>query len=289
MSDIFGSDGSIKTDTSTPSTPTTTSGSAADQQAQTVLGGGSFDATKPPKLPSVKANPLIGVPTDQFGNPQTGWVSTRQWDYTNGVSPSMGLSTIQAGLDTRAARYRDGDEYQISTFDSGTIAGVQQAMRDAGLLSKYSKGSADPFTIAAFKKVLAYANNVGEDWQSAIATLGSMDDISKAAGSRRAPFTATLANPDDLKKVFQQAAYNLLGSNALSDDQLNGMIDAFHSQEIAAQRANYDKAMSGGSIEQTPSASAFAEQQIKEQNKSEVVAKGVGDYMTRLMQMMGVK
>jgi hypothetical protein len=172
-----------------------------------------------------------------------------------------------------APGYYEGDEYDYMQGKSTEfIAAVQGAMEKAGLYSSNHLNKVwDDESANAFKKVLTYANTTGYTWNSALEDLTNMGMKDRygnpvGAGSglpKRAAFTAQVTNPDDLKKVFQQALYNTTGGNFGDPAEVDKYVAAFQAEQTRAQRAQYDAAPYGGTTVDAPDASTMAADQIK--------------------------
>jgi len=148
-------------------------------------------------------------------------------------------------------RYFDGDEWSIFLgLSSETIAGMQEAMQEAGYISvnaTLNYGKWDGTTASAMREILAVANAEGQDWQVAFETavadaVGSgyltaerQSDAEAAAKAEAArqptplpPFQVT--NPDDLRSVVQHTARRILGRNA-DEAMVNQFINNWQSYE----------------------------------------------------------
>lgn len=120
--------------------------------------------------------------------------------------------------------------------------------------------------IGAMADLLYYANALGIPWDQAIVQYQKDFPVKTTlvpGSGRRAPIQ--VSNTDDIKKVFKQAAQNLLGRAV--DDKI---ADAFVGMVQAQQRAQQEQyqAQSGGVVQETANVATLAEQQI--QSKFEV-------------------
>jgi hypothetical protein len=163
---------------------------------------------------------------------------------------------------------------ELNNMDPNIVFLYQQRLNSVGLLDKFTPGKLDKATRGAFKELLSTANQTGASWQS---TLQDIESVGGAAGAdggagsarERAPFVAQLDDPATLRSAFQQTAQSLYGGD-LPDDEVNAMVDAYRSIQLSKQKAAYDAADTGGTIDSEPNASAFAEQQIKEKHPDQV-------------------
>jgi hypothetical protein len=177
-------------------------------------------------------------------------------DYRN---PNMQVGyDVEAGVAFTVSNYYDGDEWAPQGWGPDRIAQLQEAMVAAGLLSgDFNLGVWMDESANAFKKLLAHANRAGVGYEDALVQLSSSNTASLrgggggGGGSGRAPFAARLSNPEDLREVFKQSAYNL---------QLDQMVSAYHQIETSSQAAAYG----GGTAVEQPSADTFAEGQLEE-------------------------
>lgn len=199
---------------------------------------------------------------------------------------------IEAGVAAVAPRFREGDEWQFMGRSPREIASIQRMLDAAGLLTgTFSLGVWDAKTAGAMKKVLAHANRSGLTWQAALDQLASGGAALKAqrrgggggGGGGRA-FVPRLSNPDDLKSIFKQASYTLLGAKSFIDDAtLDRMVSAYHQEEIRAQRA----AFSGQQTVEAPSPDTFAEQRIEETDPLGAQAARMARYTNVLDSLIG--
>lgn len=201
---------------------------------------------------------------------------------------------VEAGVVAVAQRYRAGDEWQFMSKSPREIASIQQVMSSAGLLSgDFPLGVWDTKSANAMQKVLQHANRTGLTWQAALDQLASGMAATKAArgggggrggGSGGRAFAPRLSNPDDLKSIFRQASYSMLGAKSFVDDAtLDRMVSAYHQEEIRAQRA----AFSGQQTVEAPSPDTFAEQQIEEADPLGAQAARMARYTNVLDSLIG--
>jgi hypothetical protein len=198
------------------------------------------------------------------------------------------------GNDTLVAPiYDDRFLYGMATLDPGAIRQIQNGLIAAGLMDDddgYTPNVFDETTMDAFSVVLGYANRAGIDWETAFEELvqGGAERLSKRKGARGPVFTARLSNPDDLKKVFRQAAYNVQGGQFVPPDQEQAFIDAYHQLEYGAQRAVFDSQVGGGgTVIEAPSAQTLAEDQAEAADPVGAQARRLGSYAQVIGEMIG--
>lgn len=199
-----------------------------------------------------------------------------------------------------APGFFEGDEYGLMAGKSfEDVSRMQQALVQAKLMKgNWQNGVWDDNSADSFKDVLQYANRRGFTVQAAIDELANNQGLRDKNGNpvksglpSRAPFVAQLTNPDDLHKVFKQALYNTTGGNFGTDEDAQKYVQAYQDAEMKAQRANYDKATSGGEITKPPAADVAAEDQIKATDAGGVAADsfaGYGKVLESLVKQGGV-
>lgn len=231
----------------------------------------SRDAILPPNFPSSTENtPGYGVTV-----PVPGATNDPADRGSSGYAPGAIPTTVQN------PRYFDGDQAFIwvngqkvspSTLSPETIAAYQNQYVQAGLLNpgSYTPGFWDDKTTTANALLLEEANVSGFSASEVInRRLSSIDFSSPSSGGSGGggggslPPTIRLSNSDDLKSAFRQAARQLHGGVFLEEDQLDGMVTAFQDQERSYQQR---LVQGGGETEAPPSASAFAETSLEEQD-----------------------
>lgn len=192
--------------------------------------------------------------------------------------------------------YDDRFLYSLSTRSPAFIGEIQYALLASGLIdpkSDYIPNVMDSVTQSAMSKVLGYANRAGVTWEQALEEMmqGGMERMSarSGGGGARGPvFTPRLSNPDDLKKLFRQTAYNMLGGQFIADDQQQAFVDAYHQIELGAQRAAFDAQVGGGgTVVDAPNPSTTAQQQVEEIDPMGVKAKRINDYASMFERLIG--
>ncbi len=241
----------------------------------------STDANRAPgrtKTATPTRNPIGGYGASA-PNVQQGTPGLRQENMA--YDPETGTLGVAAG-------YYEGDEWMFISNGASPeeIASIQAMMVQANLLSgEVPLGVWDDRSAKAFTKILEVANRSGVDWSTAL--MGYADKMSiagmKSGGSGRAPLQVRLSNPDDLREVFKQAAYNRMGGKFASPDQEQAFIDAFHAAESGYQHAAYNQ---GGTVVEPPSADTMAEQTLKETDAAGVEAGGYAGYARQWRDML---
>lgn len=178
------------------------------------------------------------------------------------------------------ARYDATDLDLFASLSPESVAQIQGSLMRAGLIDEVPKGIWDPGTAGAMQKILAFANQRGLLWQDALdlwAEAGAT--MTSGSGARGPVFTPQLSNPDDLRKVFKQAAFNTLGGNFLDDAAYERMVAGYQDAELRAQRAQFDAAVGGGGeTVDAPSAQTFGEDTIRDENEATANAYGIVQY-----------
>lgn len=239
-----------------------------------------------PKRPPAKS-PYLGGSGPVGGINQRPGAGTRQQDV---------VYDVEAGTVGIAPRYREDDQWMFLRNGArpDTIASVNTLLMKAGLISgEIPLGSWLDKSAKAFSQVLAYANRTGMTWDAALQELAADGEASGVGASRRggggggatrAAFQPRLSNPDDLKEVFKQAAYNTLGGRGFVDDaQLEGFVRSYQEKEIASQRA----AFSGAKVVDAPQADTAALAQLKETDPDGYQATQFANYGKLLEGLIG--
>lgn len=218
---------------------------------------------------------------------------------TGYVAPYRGqrISSYDQADAAFGADYSGGVDARYDATDLDLFAGlspesmwsIQQGLMRAGLIDQAPKGIFDDITATAMSKVLSYANKRGLLWQDALDEYAAAGDAAGlgAGGGPRRVFTPQLSNPDDLRRVFKQAAYDLTGGSFMDDSTYERMVSGYQGAELAAQRAQFDAAVSGAEVTDAPSAQAFAQTDLKAADPSAVEAKRFADYGGVLESLLG--
>ncbi len=201
---------------------------------------------------------------------------------TDELDSAAGYDWAASGV---GARYDATDLDLFAGLAPESIAEIQSALMRSGLVGQVAKGVWDPGTAGAMQKVLAFANQRGLLWQDALdlwAEAGAASGLGGGGGgggARGPVFTPQLSNPDDLRKVFKQVAFNTLGGNFLDDAAYERMVTGYQDAEMKAQRAQFDAAVGGGGTTvDAPSAQTFSEDTIKAENEPLAEAHGIMQY-----------
>lgn len=227
----------------------------------------------------VKRNP-IGVEPG-YTAPYTG----QRLSKTDELDSMSGYDWASSGV---GARYDATDLDLFAGLSPESISEIQSALLRSGLVDQVTKGIWDPGTAGAMQKILAFANQRGLLWQDALDLWSEAGAASGGSGARGPVFTPRLSNPDDLRKVFKQAAFNTLGGNFLDDAAYERMVAGYQGEELAAQRAQFNAAVGGGGeTVDAPSAQTFGEDQIKAENRPLAEAHGIMQYGRVLENLLG--
>lgn len=190
-------------------------------------------------------------------------------------------------------RYYEDDEWELFTgLSPETTAALQGRLVSAGLINgEYCIGTWDEQTADAMRSVLTYANRRGIEWRQALDEYERSGEMFKAmnpkkGGSGRV-FVARLSNAEDVKKVFRQTAYNVLGGKGFVDGgQEEAFVNAFHTHELNAQRAAFNAAGGGGTVEDAQDPKSFAEDQVEALDPAGAKAKRFSDYAEAFTRML---
>lgn len=188
------------------------------------------------------------------------------------------------------ARYDATDLDMFAGLSPETIAQIQGALIRGGLVSKVPKGIFDDLTANAMGKILSYANKRGLLWQDALDEYvqgGVEGGLGGGGGVAARVFTPQLSNPDDLRKTFKQVAFNTTGGNFMDDAAYDRMVAGYQDAEMKAQRAQFDAAVSGATVEDQPTAQTFGEDQIKATDTAGVEAHSFAQYGKVLENLLG--
>lgn len=220
-----------------------TAPSSADimKQFDAYMAAGGATASKPS---------FIGVPDDYA---------------TPGKRRVMGIADVAMPGAYDSPRYVDGAQYEPNSMPGPKIADLQRELAAAGLLKgKYRNGVWDDKSVKAYEELLSYANQSGVTWDEAlrryVATGGEAGE-----GGGKAPLVKRVSNPDDLKAILETVTTATIGRR-LSDAQMQHLVAEYQAAEMAEQDEEYDLAERGGVMTAAPSAQAFLERRVREQN-----------------------
>lgn len=197
-----------------------------------------------------------------------------------------------------ALAYMDGDATrQVTRMSETELKKIQQVMASSGLISgSVQYGMPDTKTINAYEQVLMMSNRLDVSPMVVLGRLGSsardmmLAEMERAAaeqassGPSRAPFTAQVANQEDLRRMFQDAVVERLGSMPEGLD-LDSLADAYQTVQRNAQAAAYNAAPSGGTVEAAMSPQSFIEGQMEDQAPQQMQS---NDVVERAGQLFGI-
>lgn len=184
-----------------------------------------------------------------------------------------------------APLYAEGAQYDPGSLSATTIAKMQKALLEAGLYSssaKFRLGVWDEETVKAYKKVLAFANQQGATWQSALQQLRSaprLDDEGNAVGSDGGGGGAELpvfrvSNPDDLREDLRLLGRTKRG-RYVDEGFVERVVANYMAEEERAQRAMADAAP-GSTVQEPRDWESFMEQSLRENYGGEIAAQEEG-------------
>lgn len=202
-------------------------------------------------------------------------------------------------------RYHEGDEFLPASLSPQSIAIMQREMIAAGLLNPKGVliGRYDGMTMAAYKKLLGYANASGQDMGTTLKNFMTIQQQVDKTGGQQV-LGIQLTNDADLQNVFRNTAVNLTG-HALKPDEAASMVQAYHAiqtwtqtqaaqlqAEQAAGRQGIATPDSGQTVTQTsaPNPQSYADQQIRQQHPGDVMENqliGNGGLMDSFSNLLG--
>ena len=224
---------------------------------------------KPPVIAEETEDGVLGgdyaIGHDQYKpGGLTGW---GWYEHGGGPPPTYNPPSITSGN-----LYDSSDVSSIQNWSQSKLTQLQQWLVASGYLDEgatFTPGHADPATIAAYESLLGDANVLGMTWESALdQKLQSPNAPVNQPTAAPAPMPIALTNTEDLKAMFQNTAWDMLGTE-LDKDTVDGMVTAWHDQErataseaIAAERAAADGRAETYEFEQAMGA-AGTEEKIK--------------------------
>lgn len=194
----------------------------------------------------------------------------------------------QGGTKTKIVTYSDAIQ-ALYDMTPDQVEQVQRMMYAAGPGVFYPKGyygkSARPIdwgnpddAVVGYKNLLKrskdqrtpsdYLRSYLDDKQKQGQKLWNPDDQGKAATQ---PFQAVLTNPDDLKAIIQAGAPKVLGKK-VSDAEMQDIISKFQTQQISAQRQQFDNNITGGVSDQSANPTDFINSQLRILHPDEALA-----------------
>jgi hypothetical protein len=237
-------------------------------------GGDSKGKTKTtyyPGQPAIYIGVQAGSDMEQVGLKGTGTDPSARSGPQSFTYPTVKKPRYKIG-------YLNSKEFaaDLAGNDPDAIEAYQSYMHDAGLLNKYTPGSVDKPTRAAFKELVTRANQTGSTWQQALEDQlrgGVVDDGS----AKQAPdaFVAELSDPATLREAFQNTAQSLYGGD-LPDAEVQAMVDAYRQIQLAKQQSAHEIDLAAadggtpGTKELVPTTDAFAAEAIKAKHPDQV-------------------
>jgi hypothetical protein len=203
----------------------------------------------------------------------------------------------------RAPIYFDGDEdVEYAKMTNEQKAWAKQMMRDTGLLSADAGGVGatwDNAAFSAFSEVLRYSNAKGVSWRSSMSGMRDyleMHPEEKAGtkgGATLPAFTPNVANPADLRKVFEQASTKITGK--LDPALVDRFVASYQAEQTRAQRQAYDATYApgetgvgpGGTVVNAPSPDVAAEEYLRQANPAAAGGTDIANVMGDFMDIIG--
>lgn len=219
------------------------------------------------------------------------------------ISPRQPLGPPQGFFtDQKAARpelagfipYVNGDEwvpaFNLSPEDRDRL---KARMNAAGLYgtSGYQSGTWTAADANAYQTVLESANGMGErDAEVVIDNLANESRKGTRVQGPRAPLVSRISNPDDIRAVIRQSAYDLTGSR-LSDEEEQRLISMYQGSQQAESQGEYGAAGgapgSSATVIQAAGMENFANAQIERMRPGDVAAHRHLDAFEKILGSMG--
>lgn len=222
-----------------------------------------------PTAAPAEQRPLIGVPQDYVVS------KPGQEIRVEGIGWRPGMPTVINPV------FREGDEYVPAQLSAEARARLQMRMFDLGILDQdFQVGVWDTPSRLAYRSVLEFANGAGiTDDNEALSQYGNLLDVQKAK-PKRAPLVVRKTSPEDLRRVFQQAASQALGEKA-PDEEVDRMVAAYQGQEASYSRQAWNATYEGGTVTEPPTPAAFAESELERAHPVEIEAYRGADQVLR--------
>lgn len=201
-----------------------------------------------------------------------GYIAQRP-DIQGPVGPNPGQDPTQV-----KPRYEEGAQYDPNGYSPEIRAQMQTQMDAAGLFDKGDRikiGVWDDTSVAAYTKLLQFANQGGRSVPEALKELGTLSAAERAerglggvgqagAGgkSARNPLVVSLSNPQDLRTLVDRTARKTLG-RAPSEKEMTTFVSAYQQMQAQQQQAEYAATETGGTVVAAPDPSVFAEKQAE--------------------------
>lgn len=213
------------------------------------------------------------------------------------LGPPQGFYTEQAIADPKLAGfepYVNGDEWVPAyTYSPEDRDRLKSRMNAAGLYGTtgYSSGTWTADDARAYQTVLESANGMGQrDADVVIDNLANSARAGARVQGPKAPLVSRITNPDDIRAVLRQSAYDLTGSR-LSDADEQRLIAAYQGQQTAAdQAANAGAGGAPGSattVTNEASMQNFANAQIEQMRPGDVATHRHLAAFEKILQSMG--
>lgn len=216
---------------------------------------------------------------------QYGYQSNPNYHVNPALKPAMGwVAKALPRKPLYKVGYLNSKDFsrELGNMNANAIYQYQQYMNQAGMLDKYTPGQLDKATRAGFKELITRANQHAGTWQDELgSSLQAGGEVGPA--KTRQPFVAQLDDPATLKETFQAAAQQVYGGD-LPDAEVNAMVDAYRQTQAQRQQAAYSAQDTGGTVDNEPSAQAFALSKIKEQHPDQVNRVKFADTLGTIMQ-----
>jgi hypothetical protein len=231
------------------------------------------------------ASDFIGIPKDYAPHTYGGGANpfrqgTKEW-YRYSKNNPMGSSgpVNQFGAKPNEPLYKNGDEWAPTKAPEG-ITLLQSQLVSAGLLNAKDvrPGQWDAKSAAAYRNVLSLANANGGTWQDALQWLVANPTAGQLAGADKP--TMALANPEDIKTSYKNAAEQLTGGDLPSSDADKYL--QYYKQQEAAQ---YNVMQQGGGQYTSPMS---AESYVRQQDPTQVANYNSASRLIEFYRMLNV-
>lgn len=201
----------------------------------------------------------------------------------------------------RPPMYEEGAQYKPNGYSRELQAQMQLDMDAAGLYDKGDNirlGVWDDTTVAAYTKLLKYANQGGRDVTEAFNELGTLSAAERverglggigspgSKGAAKSPLVVSLSNPNDLRTLVDRTARKTLG-RAVSEKEMSKFVNAYQAMERQEQTQADAVGETGGTVVQAPDPSVFAEQQVEAMDPVAAEGNRQLEYMKIIAQEFG--
>jgi hypothetical protein len=189
-----------------------------------------------------------------------------------------------------------GASKKFFDFDSDQLGNVQQRMWMQGLLPenwdpRFLGNKNDTDSYKAWQKVLQLAIQQNKTPAEILAGEGGPGRMGggsggRGGGSSRAPLTIRYSNPDDLRKIAEQTATEIVGF-APDKAFMDQFVKVYQGMEEGAQRKAYNVAATGGSFTEPGSAQVQAEKKLRSDYKVEASSADMVKQFDAFLQIVG--